>query len=281
MAAKSSDAPPPPTAPLWTEDHAREDADIQASLFISMQQFPSNSDSEDIDDSERAPLLPRPAAADLRARPVRHQRTRHTSNKTELLEQIVALHAQLDASESRNSDLHAELLQAEAGARTAARNSRHARDHLASGDTPVKIPKRALQLVWEMLCVWVFALAWDYTFHNKWCDLIYNCGCTWNWDGGWDNCNVHHKQHGPKCPWCYLGEKHPWAAPFVNTTYYFLFGYTLWRALAERRGRTASCRGEWLLALLVGGPLGWVGISLISSLICKFIWDYPYWFWEW
>jgi len=83
------------------------------------------------------------------------------------------------------------------------------------------------------------------------------------------------------CRRCYLGEKHPWAAPFVNTTYYFLFGYTLWRALAERRGRTASCRGEWLLALLVGGPLGWVGISLISSLICKFIWDYPYWFWEW
>ncbi len=37
------------------------------------------------------------------------------------------------------------------------------------------------------------------------CNLVYQCGCTWLWAGAADHCNIH---TGPKhCPWCAIGTK--------------------------------------------------------------------------
>lgn len=41
----------------------------------------------------------------------------------------------------------------------------------------------------------------NWIFHNPFCGVIFRCGCTWPWAGGWSNCNVHNAS-GPKCPWC-------------------------------------------------------------------------------
>lgn len=38
-------------------------------------------------------------------------------------------------------------------------------------------------------------------FHNPMCGVVFQCGCTWNWAGGWAKCNVHNPT-GPRCPWC-------------------------------------------------------------------------------
>ncbi len=41
----------------------------------------------------------------------------------------------------------------------------------------------------------------NYALHNKLCDAIFHCNCTYPWDGADRYCNVHHTT-GPKCPWC-------------------------------------------------------------------------------
>ena len=40
-------------------------------------------------------------------------------------------------------------------------------------------------------------------FHNPMCGLIFACGCTWSFRGGWSRCNVHWVgMRSPRCPWC-------------------------------------------------------------------------------
>ena len=43
--------------------------------------------------------------------------------------------------------------------------------------------------------------AFDWVWHNPYCAVLFRCGCTFPWAGGWAKCNVHHAD-GPKCPWC-------------------------------------------------------------------------------
>lgn len=43
--------------------------------------------------------------------------------------------------------------------------------------------------------------AFNWVFHNPFCAALFRCGCTWNWAGGWADCNVHNPS-GPRCPWC-------------------------------------------------------------------------------
>lgn len=59
----------------------------------------------------------------------------------------------------------------------------------------------------------------DWIFHNPFCGLLFQCGCTWNcgpWSektcrGGWDDCNVHNAKK-PWCPWCRAPQDNPrWA----------------------------------------------------------------------
>lgn len=67
-----------------------------------------------------------------------------------------------------------------------------------------------------------FALNYCYWFqviiHNKFCDFLFKCGCTWNWDGGWTDCNVHNKTGGPKCPWCMARANVSWTTDYLLTT---------------------------------------------------------------
>ena len=40
-------------------------------------------------------------------------------------------------------------------------------------------------------------------FHNPMCGLIFACGCTFTFRGGWKQCNVHFLGlRSPRCPWC-------------------------------------------------------------------------------
>lgn len=44
----------------------------------------------------------------------------------------------------------------------------------------------------------------DTLFENKYCDFMFHCGCTWNWAGGWNQCNVYNNSLPDrlKCPFC-------------------------------------------------------------------------------
>ena len=84
-----------------------------------------------------------------------------------------------------------------------------------------KANSSVFELVAEAALVTLGSWKFDRLFHNKYCGVLFQCGCTWDWDGGWKNCehdrvsrlpvcaahfthwtgNVHNPT-GPHCPWC-------------------------------------------------------------------------------
>lgn len=76
----------------------------------------------------------------------------------------------------------------------------------------------------------IFALNYCYWFstiiHNKFCNFLFKCGCTWSWAGGWKDCNVHNLE-GPRCPWCLSRSNISWTTDYLLTalmivTYFYL-----------------------------------------------------------
>jgi hypothetical protein len=59
--------------------------------------------------------------------------------------------------------------------------------------------------------------------HNKFCNFLFKCSCTWEWKGGWKDCNVHSKV-GPKCPWCSARSNISWTTDYLITSL-MLIGY--------------------------------------------------------
>ncbi len=60
-------------------------------------------------------------------------------------------------------------------------------------------------MVWKRLAFKMMILTagvlFTAVFSINWCDLIYQCGCTFYWAGGAEQCNIH--TAGVKhCPWC-------------------------------------------------------------------------------
>lgn len=55
----------------------------------------------------------------------------------------------------------------------------------------------------HLLKLGLFAAAAAFTgvFFINWCDLAYQCGCTFLWAGAADHCNIHNS-NPPHCPWC-------------------------------------------------------------------------------
>jgi len=52
---------------------------------------------------------------------------------------------------------------------------------------------------------WIALVAMTFTsvFFINYCDLMFQCGCTFLWAGADAHCNIH---HGPKrCPFCAIG----------------------------------------------------------------------------
>uniref|UniRef100_A0A7S3LV12 Uncharacterized protein n=1 Tax=Palpitomonas bilix TaxID=652834 RepID=A0A7S3LV12_9EUKA len=64
-----------------------------------------------------------------------------------------------------------------------------------------------------------------FLFENVYCDILFCCGCTWDWDGGWDHCNVH-VPGLPHCPWCaatypaVLATRLDWTTAAVYVAYF-------------------------------------------------------------
>ena len=93
--------------------------------------------------------------------------------------------------------------------------------------------------VLELAVVAGYVYLFDWVFHNPVCDLMFRCGCTWNWAGGWDACNVHNPPgDGPHCPWCEARKNSAWTTTWLVrgvavASYYFL-AFGLGRSRARR-----------------------------------------------
>ena len=79
-------------------------------------------------------------------------------------------------------------------------------------------------IVWffiQLVVVVAAYYAFNWVFHNPYCNAMFSCGCTWNWEGGWDACNIHSTEDIPKCPWCSS------SGPLAVSTMIFIFIATI------------------------------------------------------
>jgi len=87
--------------------------------------------------------------------------------------------------------------------------------------------------------------AFNWLFHNPYCGLLFQCGCTFNYplitpksDAGWGPCNVHNARK-PWCPWCRSPQDHPnWAWTVSN---WFVVGLMLVAYIIVRGPCTHVC----------------------------------------
>ena len=67
-----------------------------------------------------------------------------------------------------------------------------------------------------------YCYLFQFIIHNKYCNAIFRCGCTWNWDGGWIDCNFHNTDGSPKCPWCKARASIAWTTTFLPFVLMFM-----------------------------------------------------------
>ena len=86
----------------------------------------------------------------------------------------------------------------------------------------------------EVVLMGAFVYGFDWLIHVPFCDFLYKCGCTYIFDGGWDDCNVHNTSGAPKCPWCMASASVAW------TTSYLVQAVMFGTYLALLRNRNAA-----------------------------------------
>ena len=116
----------------------------------------------------------------------------------------------------------------------------------------------------------IFGINYCYWFqtiiHNQFCNFLFKCGCTWNWDGGWKDCNVHNTE-GPRCPWCRARASISWTTDYLLT---FLMTFTYIYLLSKRK----KIMGHPICRLLCPILIYFVFGVIVGAF---FLWDgYPY-----
>ena len=101
------------------------------------------------------------------------------------------------------------------------------------------------------------------TFHNAFCGWAFRCGCTWQWAGGWDCCNVHNTR-GPKCPWCMARDNISWTTDCLVLALMVI-------AFHEARERELPA---W--ATLAAPPVVFFVVGLVVAATFKIATHYPY-----
>ena len=74
----------------------------------------------------------------------------------------------------------------------------------------------------ESAVMGAYCYVFQFIIHNKFCNTIFLCGCTWNWDGGWVDCNYHNTDGSPKCPWCKARASVAWTTTFLPFVLMFI-----------------------------------------------------------
>lgn len=101
----------------------------------------------------------------------------------------------------------------------------------------------------ELLLVVGIVYMFDWVMHNPTCGQLFQCGCTWNWAGGWDRCNVH-DPHQPHCPFCEARKRSAWTTTWLvrgaAVGIYYWFSRRRGLALSGLFGRDGGEDGDYL-----------------------------------
>ena len=116
-------------------------------------------------------------------------------------------------------------------------------------------------------CYW-----FQVVIHNKFCNFLFKCGCTWNWDGGWKDCNVHNAE-GPRCPWCRARANISW------TTDYFLSAIMILTFVYLLSKRRKPIIGHFLVRLLAPILVYFVVGTIVGAIFL--IDGYPKFIFRW
>lgn len=121
-------------------------------------------------------------------------------------------------------------------------------------------PVEKTKLMWtfgEVVVASNFCFFFNNVIHNPYCNFLFRCGCTWNWEGGWDDCNYH--KHGvPKCPWC-LAKATAWTTTLLPCLFMFAaYVYMLY----NRRKRCDYIGVRYMVAIsmyfIIGTIVGFI-----------------------
>lgn len=96
-------------------------------------------------------------------------------------------------------------------------------------------------------------IAFTSQFFIVWCDLVYNCGCTFEFWGGAAHCNI--QEHGPPdCPWC------------ANSTYGGIAFFTTIVAQAWAAFRPGSGGWAQFASVLAASPIAAGAAGIVIGL---------------
>ena len=114
------------------------------------------------------------------------------------------------------------------------------------------------------------------------CGLLFDCGCTWPWQGFESHCNIHNPEAAYQCPWCVSS-----MAGILSCGLAVLVGFLLAikpiKSGYDIRGsalvgfQQASTAPEFTKRVLVG-LLGFTVVAAITGWISGYIQGYPYFF---
>lgn len=107
--------------------------------------------------------------------------------------------------------------------------------------------------LWKRAVICLIAVAVTCVLFINFCNLVYQCGCTWLWAGAADHCNIH---TGPRhCPWCAIGQSGQlmvWGSMVIPQA---------WIAFGSRLGfvpRLAAALAAFpVMGLLAAVAVGW------------------------
>jgi len=114
------------------------------------------------------------------------------------------------------------------------------------------------------------------------CGLLFNCGCTWPWQGLESHCNIHQPETVHQCPWCVsvlmgaISCGLAFWAGFVLAMKPIKSGYDV-RDSAMAGVQKISIATE-LSKRVVVGILGFLVVAVITGWLSGYVQEYPYFF---
>lgn len=106
---------------------------------------------------------------------------------------------------------------------------------------------------------------------TPYCGFMFDCGCSWPWDGLESNCNVHDPLAEHHCPWCaslvsgvLSSAVSVLAALFVST-----------KLSKSLNGLKASCPPIYFLFVLAAGIIAFLVVATATGWVAGTVQDYP------
>lgn len=131
---------------------------------------------------------------------------------------------------------------------------------------------RKRSLFWDIAYCFLQAYTINYVLHNPYCNLMFNCGCTWNWSGSWKDCNVHNPLT-PNCPWCSASKLAAWTIQELVIVLLTLVGYLL----HVKKAHIMTQLIVLILSFLVHGVI--VG-AIFFAASSDYHYFFGYWSWQ-